>query len=195
MEQSAMHLEAPVTGSDSDLVGRARDRDAGAWRSIIRAHREPVFRLALLLTGDTDAAADVAQETFIRAYRYLDRFDARRSLRPWLLRITRSQAGNFRRGAARYLRTLLQFASEPASIESCWQPPGDLWRAVRRLGDGARQVIYLRYFLDLSEAETAEVLGVAPGTVKSRHARALARLNDIIRKDFPDLQPEGGGHD
>ena len=188
-----MHLESTVTRLDSDLVGRARARDAGAWRTIVQVHKEPVFRLALLLTGDATDAAEVAQETFISAYRHLDRFDGARPLRPWLLRITRSQASNLRRGAARYMRALLRFASEaepPPS--SSWQPSGRLWQAIRRLGDGARQVIYLRYFLELSETETAEVLGVAPGTVKSRHARALQRLNAVIANEFPDLKPEGG---
>ena len=75
-----MHLESTVTRLDSDLVGRARARDAGAWRTIVQAHKEPVFRLALLLTGDATDAAEVAQETFISAYRHLDRFDGERPL-------------------------------------------------------------------------------------------------------------------
>ena len=65
-----------------------------------------------------------------------------------------------------------------------------LWHAVRRLGSSDQQIIYLRYFLDLSVAETAETLKMAEGTVKSRSHRALDRLRTIVRRDFPTLGDE-----
>jgi RNA polymerase sigma-70 factor (ECF subfamily) len=63
-----------------------------------------------------------------------------------------------------------------------------LWQAVRRLPQADQEVIYLRHFLEVSEAEVAEVLGVALGTVKSRTHRALAKLKGVIEKDFPELK-------
>lgn len=191
-----MRVEPPVAGSESDLVARACAGDALAWRMLVRTHQEPVFRLALLLTGNRADAADVAQDTFIRASRHLSRFEEGKPLRPWLLRIASRQAGNLRRSASRYVRALLKYSPErPSEQPGDWQPAGALWPAVGRLSDGARQVVYLRYFLGLSESETAVVLGVPAGTVKSRHARALKRLEDIIVNDFPELMPEGGFDD
>jgi RNA polymerase sigma-70 factor (ECF subfamily) len=63
-----------------------------------------------------------------------------------------------------------------------------LWRAVQQLPSGAQDTVYLRYFLGLSEAETAEALGVAPGTVKSRMHRALQRLQMLLNAEYPELQ-------
>lgn len=63
----------------------------------------------------------------------------------------------------------------------------ELWHAVRTLGIAEQQIIYLRYFLDLSVTETAQVLQVAEGTVKSRLSRALEKLRTIIQQDFPIL--------
>ena len=69
-------------------IEAARRGDAGAWEQLVQAYQQAVFRLAYLLLGDADDADDAAQETFIRAYHALSRFDASRPLRPWLLRIT-----------------------------------------------------------------------------------------------------------
>ncbi len=67
--------------SEAKLIGRARQGDEAAWEILVRQHQEAAFRLAYLLLGDADEAEDVAQETFIRAFRSLDRFDPDRPLR------------------------------------------------------------------------------------------------------------------
>lgn len=61
----------------------------------------------------------------------------------------------------------------------------DLWKAVQSLNPPDQQIVYLRYFLDLSVSETAEVLQVAEGTVKSRLSRALEKLRVIVKQEFP----------
>ncbi|MEW5988127.1 MAG: sigma-70 family RNA polymerase sigma factor, partial [Chloroflexota bacterium] len=70
-----------------------------------------------------------------------------------------------------------------------WQAE-TLGQAVQRLNAAGQEVIYLRYFMELSEAETAAILNVAPGTVKSRSHRALQRLRAIIEAEFSTLQEE-----
>lgn len=158
-----------------------------------------VFRLAYLLLGDADDAQDVAQEVFIRAYRALDRFDASRPLRPWLLRITSNLAHNQQRSIGRYLGALQRLVwSDPETMRPTLGPreelgPGPeeahtLWQAVRRLGRADQEIIYLRYFLDMSEAETARVSQVAVGTVKSRTHRALKRLRGVVDREYPSLR-------
>jgi RNA polymerase sigma-70 factor (ECF subfamily) len=62
-----------------------------------------------------------------------------------------------------------------------------LWQAVQRLNQKGQDVVYLRYFLDMSEAQTAETLDIAPGTVKSRLHRAMKQLRGVIERDFPAL--------
>ena len=175
------------------LIRHAANGDAAAWESLMQAHQESVFRLAYLLLGDPDEAEDAAQESFLRAWKYLKRFDATRPLRPWLLSITANLARNRRRSASRYLAALVRaFREEPASMrieEKSMQnmEANELWHAVQSLSWAEQQIVYLRFFLDLSVSETAQVLQVAEGTVKSRLSRALEKLRTIIRQDFPVL--------
>jgi RNA polymerase sigma-70 factor (ECF subfamily) len=173
------------------------DRDDAAWDALVKEHQLGVFRLAYLLLGDGDEAEDVAQETFIRAYRARASFDPSREWRPWLLRIATNLARNKRRSVGRFIAALQRLVfAQPAllqapSLENQTEAnlrAQQLWQAVRRLPQADQEVIYLRHFLEVSEAEVAEVLGVALGTVKSRTHRALAKLKGVIEKDFPELK-------
>jgi RNA polymerase sigma-70 factor (ECF subfamily) len=179
---------------EHDLVRRACQGDETAYEMVVRDHQEAVFRLAYLYLGDADDAADAAQETFIRAFKMLKTFDTTRPLRPWLLRIAANLARNKRRAAGRYLsalRRLMFAAPEPflhAEAESDRQMEAQtLWEAVQRLPQRDREVLFLRYFLELSVNEAAEVLNVEIGTVKSRQSRALERLRGLVAQDYPLL--------
>ena len=178
---------------ESTLIRQAINGDAAAWEPLVLAHQNAVFRFAYLLLGDPDDAEDIAQETFLRAWNHLKRFDTTRPLRPWLLSIASNLASNRRRSIGRYVSALTRaFRDEPAppSVEEKslqHMNANNLWKAVRNLSVADQQVVYLRYFLDLSVAETSEALGVAEGTVKSRLSRALERLRNIIQQDFPVL--------
>ncbi len=187
---------------ESEFVANARLGDAAGWEALVREHQTAVFRLAYLLLGDADEAEDVAQEAFIRAYRALHRFDPARPLRPWLLSIAANLARNRRRSVARYLNALQRaFAAAPeaaagpaastAPVEAAALARVEaqaLWQAVRQLGPADQEVIYLRFFLELPEAEMAAALNVAPGTVKSRLHRALGRLRHVVEAQFPALR-------
>lgn len=170
-------------------VARARAKDEAAWEQIMRRYQQPVFRLAYLILSDAADAEEVAQDVFVRAYLSLARFDEARPLQPWLLQITRNLAHNKQRSLSRYW----------ASVQRWWQANPDtgvslherpeaqlLWQAVRRLRPSAQEIIYLRYFLELTEMETAVALHVKPGTVKSRLHRALKQLQKVIEQDFPE---------
>jgi len=187
---------------ESTLVRHAANGDAAAWEPLVLAHQEAVFRLSYLLLGDPDDAEDIAQETFLRAWNHLRRFDPTRPLRPWLLSIASNLASNRRRSAGRYVSALMRaFRNEPASSPSSEErtaqhmEASDLWKAVQHLSTPDQQVVYLRFFLELSVAETAQALEVAEGTVKSRLSRALERLRGIIQQDFPVLADRREGHD
>lgn len=187
------------TLSETELVSLARTGDSAAWETLVRDQLPAVFRLAYLLLGDPDDAQDVTQEVFIRAFRALDRFDASRPLRPWLLRITANLAHNQRRSIGRYLGALQRLVwSDPELIRPTPGPrdqsgPGPedahtLWQAVRRMNRADQEIVYLRYFLDMSEAETARVVDLPLGTVKSRTHRALKKLRGIVDREFPSLR-------
>jgi RNA polymerase sigma-70 factor, ECF subfamily len=181
----------------SDLISRARRGDDAAWEMLVRDHQEAIFRLAYLLLGDAHDAEDVAQDVFVRAFRALNTFDTTRSLRPWLLRITTNLAHNHRRSVGRYMAMVKRAISASPEYSTNlgertsqqWEAQ-TLWEAVRRLNTQEQEVVYLRYFLDLSEAEMSAALDVPPGTVKSRLHRAMRRLRSVVDEDFPALREE-----
>jgi RNA polymerase sigma-70 factor (ECF subfamily) len=182
---------------EPDLIASAQQGEATGWEALVQQHQAAVFRLAYLLLGDPGEAEDVAQEAFIRAYHALDRFDPSRPLRPWLLRIAANLARNRRRAWGRYLAALQRsLLSEPPAAEHLEHvehlaaeqlQAAELWQAVRRLAPADQEVIYLRFFLELPEAEMAAALDVAPGTVKSRLHRALKRLRAVVETHHPGL--------
>lgn len=183
------------TGNEQRLVALARAGDEGAWETLMRAHQEPVFRLAYLITENAADADDVAQDAFVRAFLKLDQYDETRPLRPWLLGITANLARNRRRSLGRYWRAVQRFWQANRE-ETAVSPVADrsdaalLRQAVRKLPASAQEIIYLRYFLQLSEAETAETLAIARGTVKSRAHRALQKLRRILEEEYPELSDE-----
>ena len=142
------------------------------------------MRTAYLVAPEADAA-DAVQDAFVKAYGALARFRAGAPIRPWLLRIVANEARNRRRSADRRAGLALRAAVATPHDESAPSPEsavlagetrGQLLVALGRLRDEERDVIGARYFLGLSEAETAESLAIPAGTVKSRTARALGHL-------------------
>ncbi len=180
---------------ETEWIRQAKAGDDHAYQQLMTAHQEAVFRLAYLIVGDADDAHDVAQEAFIKAHRSLGRFDEAREFRPWILQITRNLARNHRRSIGRYWGALQRFARQypptNESIEAKTQAVQDadtLWKAVKQLNKDMQDVIYLRFFLELSVDETANTLNIAPGTVKSRLHRALNKLKVVIEEDYPELR-------
>jgi RNA polymerase sigma-70 factor (ECF subfamily) len=167
------------------VVGRPRDLDS--YDQLVREHQGIAFRTAYVITGSAADAEEVVQDAFVKAYRARGRFRSGAPFRPWLLAIVANEARNRRRSSARRARLSLELAEERPSGGAAPSPEvallareerAELLAAVDRLGEDQRAAIACRYFLELSEAETAAVLGCRPGTVKSRLSRALARLEE-----------------
>ena len=170
---------------ESRAVERARGGDHGAYGELVTRYQALAGRTAYVITGSAADADDVVQEAFVKAYYALGRFRAGAPFRPWLLRIVANEARNRRVAAGRRPTVDLDAARDRASGETALSPEdaalaADLRRgllsAIDRLREDDRLVLASRYFLDLSEAEIAAVLGVARGTVKSRLSRAMVRL-------------------
>jgi RNA polymerase sigma factor (sigma-70 family) len=158
----------------------------------VRGYQEVAFRTAYLITGDASEAEEATQEAFVKAYRALGRFRSGARFRPWLLAIVANEAKNQRRAATRRAGLLLRVAREgtpensPASPETAVlaaERREELLEALRGLREEARWAIACRYFLRLSEEETAAILGCARGTVKSRLSRAMKGLRAEIAKE------------
>jgi RNA polymerase sigma-70 factor (ECF subfamily) len=154
----------------------------------VRRYQDVALRTAHLVCPEADAD-DAVQEAFLKAYRALPRFRSGSPVRPWLLRIVANEARNRRRSAGRREGLALRAAAadpagrvepgpEPAVIAA--ETRAELLRAVRLLRDDDREILGTRFILELSEAETAETLGLPRGTVKSRTSRALGRLREIL---------------
>lgn len=177
------------------LVERARDGDVGAYEELVRRFQDLATRTAFIVTGGEMEAQDVAQEAFVKAYYALPRFRTGEPFRPWLLRIVANEARNRRKATARRAGLTLKLAALPAPAAEAATPESEALQTERRtallavvnaLREEDRQIIALRYFLDLSEAEIAALLGCARGTVKSRQSRALARLRQYLRTTATD---------
>ncbi len=179
--------ESADAARESDLVERARGGDVGAYESLVEEHQTIAFRTAYLITGSAADAEEAAQDGFVKAHAALRRFRRGAPFRPWLLAIVANEARNRRRSARRRAELALRAAEAPPTGDAAPSPEAALLQAeerqrllaaVNELGDDDRLVIACRYFVGLSEEETAAVIGRPEGTVKSRSARALARLRE-----------------
>lgn len=172
---------------DDELVGRARTGDAVAFSRLVELHRTVAHRVAHTILGAPTDADDVVQEAFVKSFVRLDQLDDR-PFRPWLLGIVANEARNRRRSDGRRAALALRAAgrrategsagasADPAAAAEADEDRRRLAVAVSALPDADREVIAMRYFAELSEAETALALGCPAGTVKSRLSRALVRL-------------------
>lgn len=174
--------------TDQELVEQAKRGDVEAYGEIVTRYQALAQRTAYVITRDAEAAEDAAQEAFVKAYRAIDRFREGAPFRPWLLRIVANEAINRAKAASRHRSVDLSLAesrvadadASPESRALAAERRETLLGAVNKLREEDRVVIAYRYFFDLSEAEMADALGVARGTVKSRLSRAMARLREHL---------------
>ncbi|MDQ3866249.1 MAG: sigma-70 family RNA polymerase sigma factor [Actinomycetota bacterium] len=157
----------------------------------MQLHQGIAFRTAYLIAGNRSDAEEAAQDGFVKAYRALGRFRRGAPFRPWLLQIVANEARNRRRSAARRAALTLRAAAEETSGDAAPSPEASVIASERRrelldaletLREEERLVVAFRFFLDLSEEETAVALGIRRGTVKSRQSRALARLREAMEE-------------
>ena len=166
----------------------ARTGDRDAYAVLVARYGALAHRTAYLL-GAGHEAEDMVQEAFVKAYRALGSFRPDAPFRPWLLRIVANETSNLRRSARRRGTLQLRMAAlaeshEPGAEDAALAAGtrAAVLSAVNAMPERDRLVLTCRYFLDLSEAETAQLLAWPRGSVKSRLSRALAKL----RRALPD---------
>jgi RNA polymerase sigma-70 factor (sigma-E family) len=146
--------------------------------ALFDTHYGQLTRIAYLMTGDGAHAEEIVQEAFVRAWRNWSRIDEHAAA-PRYLRVTVvNLARNLQRRRALELRHLLRVSEDAPQ-----QDPGvrlDVERALRRLPARKRACVVLRHYAGLTEQETADLLGISVGTVKSQTAKGLAQLKDHL---------------
>jgi RNA polymerase sigma-70 factor, ECF subfamily len=173
---------------DADAVARSRDGDLDAYAVLVARYTLRAHRAAWLLGAGEDAD-DVVQEAFVKAFRALPKFRAGERFAPWLLSIVANETKNLLRSRHRRNALTLRLSAmepdagtpdTPFDEAVAGERRARLLAAVNALPDRERQALICRYFLDLSEAETAQVLRWPLGSVKSRTSRALGRLRGLV---------------
>jgi RNA polymerase sigma-70 factor (ECF subfamily) len=183
---------AGAGSSDAALVAAVCGGEPEAFAELVRRYGGVARRTAVLLGAGADAD-DVVQEAFVKAYRGLGGFRREAGFQPWLLRIVANETRNAQRSGRRRARREsspaalpdvllpgMAAAADPAELTLAGHSAQQLWQQLGRLDERQRTVLVCRYLLDLDEAATAVVLGVARGTVKSRTSRALRRMRDLL---------------
>ncbi|HLH23531.1 MAG TPA: sigma-70 family RNA polymerase sigma factor [Chloroflexota bacterium] len=179
----------PETNADARAVARCRAGQAEAFAEVVERHQAAVYATALRLIGDREAALEVANGAFYKAYRALGSVDTSRPLRPWLLRIASNEALSYLRERGRAARQTVSGAAGEAALATLpadEAPPegvalarerrAAVHRALAALPEQYRLVTVLRYLHDLSYAEIAAQTGLPSGTVGVYLLRAREQL-------------------
>ena len=178
---------------DRTLMDRHRGGDTAAFGEIFRRHRDRMWAVAMRTTGDHEMAADCVQEAFISAFRRADGYRGEAALTTWLHRIVvnacldrlRRERTPVRRAGDLAELDLADAHDRHASAET-----GLVVRAaLGRLPEAQRLALVLVDMQGLSVSETAEILGVAEGTVKSRCFRGREALASLLRDEGTDSSP------
>ena len=167
-----------LAGTGVTMGERLSARDAD-FSSYMHARQASLLRTAYLLTGDRHTAEDLVQTAFAKLYLTWDKVRDRGSVDGYVRRILVNEHNSlWRRAWKRREHTTEVLPEGSHHDEYDAGARGELWDLVQTLPRKARAVVVLRYYEEMSEAETAEVLGISVGTVKSQTSRALAALRE-----------------
>ena len=196
-----MPSNRPESPSDAEAIERARRGDHGAFKILVERYQARVFRLALRVLRNEEAARDAVQEGFLKVYRSLDRFEGRSSFYTWLYRLVLNLCLDMkRRDRSDREVEWTEERAHPAdpgeaspSLEAAdGGPAGALERrqirervaaAIEQLPDVQRETLILREVEGLSYSEIAESLGISKGTVMSRLHYARKKVARILEEE------------
>lgn len=184
--------------SDPQLVAEYLSGDQKALEFLFSRWLGPIYAFLYRRLGNAPDAEDAAQETFVKCWRNLKKFDQTKSFKPWIFRIAHNTAVDFLRKkkmpvfsqldsgaeeAERFEETLADPSPLPAELYERKNLAEELARAVASLAPAYRDVLFLHYNDHLTFQEIAETLDEPLNTVKSRHLRALVALKKLLRAD------------
>ena len=196
---------------DKNILARARRGELPAFEELVTLYEKRVFAVALRSSGSPEDAADITQETFLRAWRGIDSFRGDSGFSTWLFRIAMNLCVDHarRQNAAPLTQPLVgeedmeRPIPDPAPTPEQRLDNSELGRelseALNEVSEEHRQIVLLRDVSGLSYTEIAETLEISEGTVKSRLSRARLALRDTLLRrgnilpPAPSKQPKGGG--
>ncbi len=181
-----------MTENDATLLELARAGDRTAFGKLVRKHHARVHRLALHLTGSRGEADDVTQETFVRAWRAIERFDGRAELFTWLYRICVNVALNLRRSRKRETTDIndprlpepVSDGIDPQASAAQSQAYRALVTAMDSLSESLRATLVLACVEQVPYADIAQSLGCSEGTVAWRVHEARRKLRETLGDDW-----------
>lgn len=177
--------------TDALIVRQAQQGDTAAYEELVRRYQKVAFRTAWIILRDADDAEDATQSGFLKAWLSIGSVDVARPFQPWLLTIVANEARNRRRARGRWLARVLpedrsELLAEPGPrLEHQMEQQEDAGMVLQHLSaldETDRTTLWCRHVLDLSEQETANIMGCAVGTVKSRTHRAMDRLRSRLQE-------------
>jgi len=192
---------ANISIDDATLVEKCRQGDSDAMERLIIKYQDRIYNVILRICANSDDAAELTQETFVKVIENISRFQGRSSFYTWAFRIAVNLTLNFRRRnnklAVRSLEAqgkesgehkkqlLREFlrdddASDPAGLAQSKELCEIAVKALMRLDDAQRTVVVLRDIEGMNYAQIAGVLNIQLGTVRSRLSRARSNLRDIM---------------
>jgi len=179
--------------TERELLEQCRAGDPQARHELYTATSDRVYRLLLRMTGNADDAFDLAQETYLKAFAAVDRFDGRATLKTWLYRIAVNEALQFLRSARHEVARQrdqavgdrLDDATDVVAVRL------DMGAALAALSPDDRAILLLRYQEDLDYRAIADAIGCPAGTVASRLNRARERLRGKLAPAYETREESG----
>lgn len=178
---------------DEAIILRCQSGDKEAYGLIVRKYMKRAYFTALGLVGSHDGAMDLSQEAFVRAFRAIDRMDAKRRFFTWYYQILRNLCLNFVRDSKRHARPFSEVSEhtlrkiQDDSHETSYGVESSeikelVWKGLNELKEGQREIIILKDFQELSYKEIAEALDIPIGTVMSRLFNARQALKTKLER-------------
>ena len=184
--------------SEESVIGQARRGDSEAFRLLVNTHARAVFRLAYRMTGNEIDAEDMVQETFLRAWRQIGKFDGRASFGTWLHRVCANCSLDHLRSRQRRQEcqatvhpsreeqpdSLSQLAAEspsPERLAMSSQVSAILGPALNDLSEMERAAFILRHYEGMAISDISAALGVQPGAAKHSVFRAVQKLRLVLQ--------------
>jgi len=175
---------------EAALIRQARSGSADAVEALVRRHWDGAHRAAFLIVHDAGAAEDIAQEAMLAAVRSIDRFDRRRPFKPWLHRIVVNRSLDWLRARARRPEVSVEVTAPVAGArvegEASDVLSDELMRALAELDPDERALVVMRHLLGYRSPELGRMLGMPAATVRTRLARAIARLRELLEDEARD---------
>jgi RNA polymerase sigma-70 factor (ECF subfamily) len=179
-----------MQGAEAIALERAQDGDTEAFRMLVEQHSKQMFRLAYRMTGNEHDAEDVVQETFLRAYGQLDRYESRAHFASWLHRIAANYAIDLLRRRKRWRSTDLDTHEEHAPLQSVEPDPDRSLRGtevgqcvaeeLKKLTAKERIAFTLRHFEGHSIQEISSITGSGISATKNHIFRAVRKMRKAL---------------